>query len=249
MWSRAQLKDKAKVSFTRNYWWIVLVSAILILISGGFGSGFFTDEMPKLEVSFSGNDFRSGFGQLFRVEFIAEVLEAIAADIPKIVANVAVISIGVHVFIFNPMEVGGKRFFFKNLNDKATIGELLFAFENHYLNVVKTLFFRDLYIFLWSLLFVIPGIVKSYEYRMVPYLLAENPNMSKDEAFALSKQMMNGQKWEVFVLDLSFIGWEILSGFTKGLLGIFYVTPYRDMTNAALYECLCYQNTNYNDDI
>lgn len=75
----------------------------------------------------------------------------------------------------------------------------------------------------------------------MPYLLAENPSMPKEQAFALSKQMMDGQKWKAFVLDLSFIGWEILSGFTAGILGIFYVTPYRNMTHAALYESLCYQ--------
>ena len=144
-------------------------------------------------------------------------------------------------FIFNPLDVGAKRFFFKNLNEKANVKEIAFAYDNNYMNVVKTLFFRDLYTFLWSLLFIIPGIVKSYEYRMMPYLLAENPAMPKEQAFAISKQMMDGQKWETFVLDLSFFGWQLLSAFTMGILSIFYVTPYINMTNAALYESLCYQ--------
>ena len=73
---------------------------------------------------------------------------------------------------------------------------------------------------------------------MIPYILADNPEMSKDEAFALSKKMMDGQKWNAFVLDLSFIGWELLSVLTCGLLSIFYVDPYRAATNAALYEAL-----------
>ena len=80
-----------------------------------------------------------------------------------------------------------------------------------------------------------PGIVKSYEYRMVPYILAENPGMNRSEAFAISKQMMNGQKWDVFVLDLSFIGWHLLSGITLGIVGIFWVNPYVQATNAELY--------------
>ena len=75
---------------------------------------------------------------------------------------------------------------------------------------------------------------------MIPYLLADNPQMTKEEAFAESKSMMQGQKWKAFVLDLSFIGWDILSGMTMGILGIFYVQPYKDGTHAALYEALRY---------
>ena len=63
----------------------------------------------------------------------------------------------------------------------------------------------DFCTFLWSLLLIIPGIVKSYEYRMIPYLLADHPEMSKDEAFAASKAMIDGNKWDAFVLDFSFI--------------------------------------------
>ena len=76
---------------------------------------------------------------------------------------------------------------------------------------------------------------------MIPYLLADNPQMTKEEAFAESKRMMQGQKWNAFVLDLSFIGWDILSGMTMGILGIFYVQPYKDGTHAALYEALRYR--------
>lgn len=140
------------------------------------------------------------------------------------------------VFIYCPLEVGTKRFFFKNLNQPAEVKEVAYAFDNNYKNVVKILFFRELYLLGWSLLFVIPGIIKSYEYLMVPYLLAENPNLTKDEVFALSKQMMTGHKWDAFVLNLSFIGWDILSSFTLGILSIFYVEPYKCLTFAALYE-------------
>ena len=66
-----------------------------------------------------------------------------------------------------------------------------------------------------------PGIIKSYEYRMIPYILAENPSINWREAFRLSKAMMDGQKWNTFVLDLSFIGWDLLSAVTGGLLGLF----------------------------
>ena len=100
------------------------------------------------------------------------------------------------------------------------------------------MFLRNLFTFLWSLLFIIPGIIKFYEYRMIPYILAENPTLSYKEAFELSKKMMYGQKWKTFVLDLSFIGWYILSLLTFGLLIIFWIAPYMRATNVELYVCL-----------
>lgn len=151
------------------------------------------------------------------------------------------ISIVLEVLICNPIEVGCNRFYVKNLEEQAGVKEAAHAFDHSYKNVVSTMFFRDLYTVLWTLLFIIPGIVKSYEYQMIPYLLAENPQMPREQAFAESKRMMDGNKWKAFVLDLSFLGWEILSVFTFGILNIFYVQPYMDATHAALYEALRYQ--------
>ena len=71
---------------------------------------------------------------------------------------------------------------------------------------------------------------------MVPYLLTENPNLSKEEAFCISKEMMDGEKWNTFVLELSFLGWYFLAAFTFGILNIFYVTPYENLTKAALFD-------------
>lgn len=73
---------------------------------------------------------------------------------------------------------------------------------------------------------------------MVPYILGENPDITKEQAFALSGEMMLGNKGKAFLLDLSFLGWYILSGLTLGLLGIFYVNPYVNQTDAALYQKL-----------
>lgn len=198
---------------------------------------FFQDEFPFEDDGYYEDDE-------FYNEFEGEGIEEVADFVFGIMLICAlIIAIGaliirllLSVFIFFPLEVGTKRFFLKNLNQPAEVKEAAYAFDNSYKNVVKILFFRELYILGWSLLFVIPGIVKSYEYLMVPYLLAENPNLTKDQAFALSKQMMTGHKWDAFVLDLSFIGWDILSGATLGLLAFFYVQPYKCLTFAALYE-------------
>ena len=84
----------------------------------------------------------------------------------------------------------------------------------------------QLWIFLWSLLFVIPGIVKAYAYSVAPYILANYPDVEAMEALNLSKRITNGHKAELFIFDLSVIGWHLLSLFTFGLLEIFYVGPY-----------------------
>ena len=106
------------------------------------------------------------------------------------------------------------------------------------MNIVSGIFLQNLFIFLWSLLLIIPGIVKSYQYRMIPYLLAEDPNLSFSEATRLSTEMMSGEKRDAFVLDLSFLGWQLLSCITCGILGVFYVNPYVQATNAELYVAL-----------
>lgn len=156
---------------------------------------------------------------------------------------IAALVMVVDILVANPLEVGIRRFFTQNLNQEASVKEVAFAYDSNFKNIAKIMFFRDLYTSLWALLFIIPGIVKAYEYRMIPYLLAENPDMSKEEVFAASKQMMDGQKWRTFILDLSFFGWGILSACTCGILSIFYVNPYIFSTEAALYETIKYGNS------
>ena len=270
MWTRAELKSKAKFSFKRNYWKSVLISLILALLVGGGNSGssissavsnnligssdssvtddYFNDDSSL----YDGNDF---YDDTYdgNVEDDIDDLNSMADNtagmmaigiflmvfIMMFVVLMAVVIL-LDVFIFNPLEVGCKKYYLRNLNEPAQVGNIGYAFDNNYKNITKTMFFRDLFTVLWTLLFIIPGIVKSYEYQMIPYLLADNPQMTKEQAFEESKRMMQGQKWKAFVLDLSFIGWNILSALTLGILGIFYVQPYMDATHAALYEALRY---------
>lgn len=198
------------------------------------------------------DDFMSGFQQGYNsVDGAADAgIDVVRAGMAALIGFILVflvifvvafaIAFAITAFLLNPLELGCKRFFLRNLNMKAEVKEVCFSFDHSYMNIVKTLFFRDLYTFLWSLLFIIPGIVKAYEYQMIPFLLAEQPDMPKEQAFAISRQMMKGQKWKAFVLDLSFLGWSILSMFTLGILGLFYVNPYKYSTKAALYETLRY---------
>lgn len=279
MWTRAELKSKAKFSFKRNYWKSVLISLILALIVGGGSSG--SSISSAVSNNLIGNsdssvagDYSDDDSSLYddndfyddtydeNVEDDIDDLKGIAGTtagmmaigiflIVFIIVFVVIMAVVIllDVFIFNPLEVGCKKYYLRNLNEPAQVGNIGYAFDNNYKNIIKTMFFRDLFTVLWTLLFIIPGIVKSYEYQMIPYLLADNPQMTKEQAFEESKRMMQGQKWKAFVLDLSFIGWNILSALTLGILGIFYVQPYMDATHAALYEALrCgtpYNNAQY----
>lgn len=160
-----------------------------------------------------------------------------------VVAIIVGLSLLINAFLLNPVVVGANGFFLKNIYRNENVKSMLSVFDSeHYKNVVKTMFLRDIYTILWFLLFIIPGIIKTYEYSMIPYLLAEHPEMTTEEAFAESKRLMKGNKWRAFKLDFSFIGWHILSLFTAGILSIFYVTPYKLSTNAVLYETLKYGN-------
>lgn len=96
-------------------------------------------------------------------------------------------------------------------------------------------FLRGLYIFLWSLLLIIPGIIASYSYSMTPYIMAEHPEYGANEAIGLSKEMMKGNKWRLFCMQFSFIGWIILSILTFGI-GFLWVGPYMEAANAAFYR-------------
>ena len=101
-------------------------------------------------------------------------------------------------------------------------------------------FLRILYITLWSLLFVIPGIVKSYAYAMTPFIMAENPEMSANDAITASRELMDGHKGDLFILDLSFIGWGILAAVTCNI-GHLALNPYRNASYAAFYKDLTTQ--------
>ena len=111
----------------------------------------------------------------------------------------------------------------------------LFGFFLHWKNAAIARLLETLYVFLWSLLFIIPGIIASYSYAMTPYILAEHPELPAREALARSKEMMGGNRWRLFCLQFSFIGWAILSALTLGI-GNLWLTPYKQAATAAFYR-------------
>ena len=263
MWTRKELKTKGKAAMHRNYWKTVLVTILLTLVLGGGAAA--SSAAPSIGVNYKGSESEVSENETSAIPGFTEDLETLFedSDIPDLPEEfqqyteaephfpavliavllifaviVAVVAVVVQNFLYNPLEGGSARFYLTNLNAKAEVKELAYCYDHGYLNVVKTIFFKDLYTILWSLLLIIPGIIKAYEYRMMPYILAEHPDMPTKQVFAESRAMMKGNKWKAFVLDLSFLGWDLLSILTLGILGIFYVNPYEKMTNAALYEAL-----------
>ena len=139
--------------------------------------------------------------------------------------------------ISNPILVGVYAYHIQATKQQANFSMIGYAFKNNYLNIVKIMALRDIKTLLWSILFIIPGIIKQYEYAMVPYLLAENSTISKEEAFHETKQMMTGEKLNLFILELSFIGWYLLCAITCGI-GLLFLMPYLLSTYTHFYLSL-----------
>ncbi|HAG03937.1 MAG TPA: hypothetical protein DCG28_00725 [Lachnospiraceae bacterium] len=233
MFEPATLKQNAKALLKTCYWPAVLVSLIMAFTGGGGGGGgsFNTGRMGQ----------NGGSDSLSRLS--GDQIAAIAIIVLIVFVVVLAISCAIMAFVFGPLNVGCTKFFLNCRYNTAKVADVAFVFgHTGYKNVAKTMFLKYLYIVLWSLLFIIPGIVKAYEYFLVPYILADDPNTPCEEAFAKSKEIMTGQKMNVFLLHLSFIGWFILGIFTLGLLNLFYVNPYVNLTNSELYYALKAKN-------
>ena len=130
--------------------------------------------------------------------------------------------------------LGGTFVFLKIAKgETVSVGNIFYGFEDLW-TAIKAQFFMNLFILLWSLLLIIPGIIKAYSYSMTFYILAENKGMPVLEAITLSRKMMDGHKMDLFLLFLSFIGWFILVLITFGIAGI-WVYPYLNATLTNFY--------------
>ncbi|MGL4606019.1 MAG: DUF975 family protein [Eubacteriaceae bacterium] len=141
------------------------------------------------------------------------------------------------IFLLPPLLVGISYFSLTIYRGESCSIEGMFSkgFSN-YGRTLGGILWMQLFIFLWALLLVIPGIIKGYAYSMAPYILADCPKVSATDALKISMRMTNGYKWDIFVMYLSFIGWMILNGFTLGILGLFYTNPYISISLAGLYD-------------
>jgi uncharacterized membrane protein len=212
MWTRAELKSLAKTSLKDNYWKAFLVGLVFFFASGNGSGG------------------SSGRARDTAQEYVSRNPDALI-----IVMALIVLAIAYRILLGYSLEIGSRKYFVQLGQFKNTDGCYSFAFDGaNYKGIIATMLLKAIYNFLWSLLLIIPGIIKSYSYRMVPYIIADNPNIGADNAITLSRKMMDGNKFESFVLDLSFLGW-ILLGILALFVGVLFVNPYIYATEAQLY--------------
>ena len=189
---------------------------------------------------------KANINNLFKSEkYIFRIWDAIKSfGINEIGLGIGLILISIIALIYiiliaEPLRVAGRKYFIlasKEQNTKMGVMKEIFK-KGNWKNVTYVMFLKNLYNLLWFLT-IIGGIVKFYEYRMIPFILANDPGINKKEAFELSKKMMKGNKWKAFLLDISFVLWYILSIFTFGLLNILYVNIYKASTETELYNTL-----------
>lgn len=224
MWTRSELKARAKASIKANYWQCLLVCILISILSGNFIS---------IEYNVEYNQFYLNLGSAdssFNYTLLGLTVMA--------VMGLALVGLIYHTFIIAPLNVGKVRYFLENREEPSRLDTLFFTFrQKDYFNIVAILFLRDLFVLLWSLLLVIPGIIKALEYSQIEYILAENPGLNSRRVFQMTREMTMGQKWDIFVLSLSFILWYILAAFTCGIAGV-AIMPYIEATFAELYIAL-----------
>lgn len=236
MWDRVTFKNRAKAIMKEHYW-KVFIACILASLLGATGSG------GGIEFEYdsnSGGMINLDAG-LFNFDIPVDYLSLALGFMLVSVVSVAIIAgIVLSTFVINILRVGFCRYLVltQQYGRPAEIGEIFWGFScGHYMNLVKAMFFHDLYIFLWMLLFIIPGIVKAYEYTCVPYILAEHPEMDYREVLDRSVAMTDGHKFDIFVLALSFFGWNLLGTLLFGI-GTLFVIPYIQLTNGEMYAFL-----------
>lgn len=177
------------------------------------------------------NVLRDFYWKAFLVGFIYVVVASIGNSITS---PIFILSIVFSIFIVGPLTVGLSQYFLKQRERDVDYNYLIKPFKDGFKEAFLGMLMMYVFVFLWTLLLIIPGIVKYYAYRMVPFVLAQNPNMDWKEALDLSKEMTYGEKLNIFILDLSFLGWMILA-IIPFCLGVPFLFPYIQATYTELY--------------
>ena len=231
MINRSYIKGKAKEVLRKYYWLLFVVGLIMLFISGEIFN-------LKFNIGNMHNDYQQS--QLFMDNMQLTVL-GYGFTVRRLMGFFGIlaffgflISLAFRIFVANPLLVGCYNYFVKACDDKQSLDDLASAFNKYYKNAVGTMLLKDVYVGLWSLLLIIPGIVKTYGYSFVPYLLEDEPNLTYSEILRKSEEMTRGLKFELFVLDLSFIGWYLLNFITFNLATLF-IKPYVQAARAQVY--------------
>lgn len=215
MYTRAELKQNAKNALKGKWGSAILVTIIFVLITIAAAI------ISRLIINFV------GIGTLIMSRNI-EIF-------PLVYLGASVITSILELCIISPMTIGLFSYFLNLSEDnKPTVETIFDGFKKSFSNSVVMNILITIYTFLWTLLFIIPGVIKAYSYSMAFYIMAENPDISAREAITRSKELMKGHKMELFFLQLSFIGWGVLATCTC-CIGFLWLVPYMNKTTANFY--------------
>ncbi len=208
---RSEIKNQAKQNFAKQYWVSVGAFVLFMLCMGAVSA-------------FTSADTWSGMGPGMYMPFYGPFM------------GLGFIGVAISVFLALPLTVGYASFATRIYKDETgDIGGMFKAGFTNYWHNVGGMLFMELFTFLWTLLFIVPGIIKAIAYSMTPYILTDLEKVSPTNALKISMKMTKGYKGEIFVMFLSFIGWSILSALTGGILAVFYTGPYMSTSFAGLY--------------
>lgn len=212
------LKENAKIALRGRYWNVFLVSLLALVISGSFS---FLDSLVTWPVSWS--------SELFRANPIEFATRFYARSGP-----LSFFALLFSIFVGFPIAIGLARYFVHNHFGNTDSNLLFSGFTRSYANGVGVIFVTKLFIDLWTLLLIIPGIYKYFQYCMVPFILSDNPGLTGTRARDISRILTDGEKGSIFLLYLSFLGWYLLGMACFGV-GALFVTPYFNATLTELY--------------
>ena len=211
----SEYRSLARENLKGNYWQSVVVAFIAMVVGATLCGG-----------------------SVFNVQLDAEDLSVLPRVLVQYFAFIATIG-GIVSFvgfiIGGSVQLGYATYLLKQHNRAHFDLQDLFSQFDQFKDGFLQRLLRGVYTILWGLLLVIPGIVKNYAYAMTPFIMSENPNMTASEAITASKELMDGHKGELFMLDLSFIGWDILAALTLNI-GHIFLNPYRHAAYAAFYK-------------
>ena len=220
-----------------NKWFIAVAVGLVASILGGISGGG-----PEFKVNIDGSNISMNFnvaGQTIKsIGTNGGVDSAVGAFILASLPIIIIASLFAAVIYFvlgSFIGVGYAKFNLNLVDKKNAAFETLFEYFSYWKTTTIARLLRALYVFLWSLLFIIPGIVAGFSYAMTDYILAEDPELTADEAISQSKSIMMGNKWRFFCLQFSFIGWDILATLAFGI-GHLWLTPYKQAAYAAFYR-------------
>ncbi len=235
---RVSCKTQAKEYLKNNYFKALAAAVILGMLGGSMNGSLHFSSYS----SFDRSDalYLPSFSNGLATNNFSEPL-AFFGIFSAITLFIVLFAFIFQIFIGGPAMIGGAKFF---LSDSEEISILFSGFKQDFSRCAKTAFLSYGKIILGTFLFIIPGIIFAYELRFVPYILAENPEMTTSEVMAESKKLTDGIKADLWIMDLSFLGWIILGSLFFGI-GQIFVAPYIEKSFANVYKQVAHKDDEY----